>query len=93
MQIVAHAIDEELVDFIALAALEKNQSKCNNVKLSSLRSDCSHLALFAKIATLAGVQNDLFKLIAFEKIGHFTRVQNVIDILKEFLLDDLAVDQ
>lgn len=54
---------------------------------------CSHLALFALIAALTGIQNDLFKLIAFEKIGHFARIQNVVDILEELLLHDLAVDQ
>lgn len=54
---------------------------------------CSHLALFALIAALTRIQNDLFKLIAFEKIGHFARIQNVVDILEELLLHDLAVDQ
>lgn len=53
----------------------------------------SHLALFALIAALTGIQNDLFKLIALEEIGHFARIQNVVDILKELLLHDLAVDQ
>lgn len=52
-----------------------------------------YLVLFGRIAGITRIQYNLLILVAFKQVWHLARVENIVNVLQELLLNDLAVNQ